>query len=81
MRGILSDSYIKEGFDADLTIIDPNRKWKIRKESLLYVNKISAYIGKEGTGMPVLTMVRGNIVAENGKLLCDKKIGKLIIPN
>lgn len=72
---------IKEGFDADLTIIDPNRKWKIKKESLLYVNKISAYIGKEGTGMPVLTMVRGNIVAENGKLLCDKKIGKLIIPN
>lgn len=24
--------------------------------------------------MLVLTMVRGNIVAENGKLLCDRKI-------
>ena len=36
---------IKPGFDADLLIVDPDKEWEITEESLLYVNKISAFVG------------------------------------
>lgn len=41
---------IQVGFDADFTIIDPNKEWEIKAEDLQYVNKISAYVGKKGQG-------------------------------
>mgnify|MGYP002508521590 CR=1 FL=1 len=39
---------IKPGFDADLLIVDPKKEWEITEESLLYVNKISAFVGLKG---------------------------------
>lgn len=69
---------IKPGFDADLVIIDPEKEWEITSESLLYVNKISAFVGMKGKGFPVLTMIRGNVVAEDGKITGEKGCGCLI---
>jgi allantoinase len=64
---------ILPGFDADLIIIDPAKEWEITADSLYYVNKISAFVGLKGKGMPVMTIVRGNIVAENGCIDESKK--------
>lgn len=69
---------IKIGFDADLLIVDPEKEWEITSESLLYVNKISAFVGMKGKGLPVLTMVRGNVVAEDGKITAEKGVGTLV---
>ena len=69
---------IKPGFDADLVIIAPEKEWEITSESLLYVNKISAFVGMKGKGFPVLTMIRGNVVAEDGKITGEKGCGCLI---
>ena len=69
---------IKSGFDADLVIIDPDRPWEITGDSLYYVNKISAFVGRKGKGLPVLTMVRGNVVAKDGKLTGRKGSGRLV---
>lgn len=69
---------IKEGFDADLVIVDPKRQWKIHRESLEYVNKLSAFVGREGTGLPVLTMIRGRVVAQDLKCVGEKGYGRLI---
>lgn len=69
---------IRVGFDADFTIIDPNQEWEIKAEDLQYVNKISAYVGLKGKGLPVCTIVRGQVVAQNGKLVGTKGFGKFI---
>ena len=69
---------IKVGFDADLLIVDPEKDWEITSDSLLYVNKISAFVGMKGKGLPVATIIRGNVVAEDGKIVADKGIGTLV---
>ena len=69
---------IKPGFDADLLIVDPEKEWEITSDSLLYVNKISAFVGMKGKGLPVCTMIRGQVVAEDGKITAEKGCGTLI---
>ena len=69
---------IKPGFDADLLIVDPEKEWEITEESLLYVNKISAFVGLKGKGLPVMTLVRGNVIAEDGKIVAEKGVGELV---
>lgn len=69
---------IKVGFDADLVILDPDKEWEITPESLYYVNKISAFVGMKGKGLPVCTMVRGQVVAEDCKLVGEKGYGELV---
>jgi allantoinase len=53
---------IEIGFDADLVVFDPERAWEITADSLFYLNKISAFIGLKGKGLPVATFVRGKAV-------------------
>lgn len=62
---------ICEGFDADITIIDPGKEWTVKKEELLYVNKFSAYDECSGTGCPVMTILRGEVIAKDGKLIVE----------
>ena len=42
------------------------------------MNKISAFVGLKGKGLPVLTMVRGNVIAEDGKIVAAKGCGELV---
>ena len=56
---------IEVGFDADLVVFDPEREWEITPESLFYLNKISAFAGLKGKGLPVITLVRGEPVFQN----------------
>ncbi|HCR84950.1 MAG TPA: allantoinase AllB [Lachnospiraceae bacterium] len=72
---------IKPGFDADLVILDPQKEWEITNDSLYYVNKISAFTGKKGKGLPVLTMIRGTVVAEEGKIVAEKGYGRFVKKN
>jgi allantoinase len=69
---------IRTGFDADLIIVDADKEWEITEDSLLYVNKISAFVGMKGKGLPVCTIVRGEVVAENGKVVGEKGFGNLV---
>jgi len=69
---------IEVGFDADLVILDPEKEWEITPESLLYVNKISAFVGLKGKGLPVCTIVRGQVVARDGQVIGPKGYGQYI---
>ncbi len=71
---------IKVDFDADIVMIDPEKDWKITNESLLYKQQISAFVGLEGTGLPVMTMIRGRVVSENGEVLASEGSGEFINP-
>jgi len=56
------------GSDADLTIIDLNLKRKIGKE-FTSQSKNSPFVGWELQGFPVVTIVGGKVVMEDGKLV------------
>jgi len=66
------------GSDADVMIIDPNKQVTIVK-SMLHENvDYTPYEGFEVKGWPILTMVRGRIVVENGKLMATPLFGEFI---
>jgi len=69
---------LEVGFDADLYILDPEREWEITPDSLYYLNKISAFTGLKGKGYPILTMVRGQTVAREGKPVGEKGYGEFV---
>ncbi len=55
------------GFDGDIVIVDPNKEWKCVQEELFTKGHISCFDGLEGKGAPTHTIIRGKVVAENGK--------------
>ena len=69
---------VKVGFDADIVVIDPDREWEIRNEDLLYKQKISGFAGMSGKGMPIMTFIRGTLVAKDGKIVDEQFRGTLV---
>ena len=69
---------VKVGFDADLVLVDPEKEWEIKGEGLLYRQKISGFVGLKGKGLPVMTLIRGHLVAQDGKIENEQFTGKLI---
>jgi allantoinase len=59
------------GTDADITIVDFNKKHAIKKEKLHSKSRVTAYDGFEICGKPVTTIVRGKTVMENGKIVSN----------
>ena len=57
---------LKEGSDADIVIIDPERRVTLRRE-LLHANvDYTAYEGIETLGYPVCTVSRGEVIIRDG---------------
>ncbi|KQP41201.1 dihydropyrimidinase [Methylobacterium sp. Leaf104] len=56
------------GFDADLTLWDPNRRETIRQADLHHGADYTPWEGFAVTGWPVMTLARGTIVAEDGRV-------------
>ena len=70
---------LQVGTDADLTIVDLNRKHVIKTENLHSKSKVTAYDGFEVTGMPVATIVRGRTVMKDGQIVSGP-FGQLVKP-
>jgi len=68
------------GSDADFVIIDPENKGKISKDKMFTRCRDSAlvYDGWEVFGIPEKTIVRGNIVFEEGKIIVSQGYGEII---
>ncbi len=69
---------IKVGFDADIVVFDQNKEWEVKAEDLYYKQKISAYVGRKGTGVPTETYLRGKLVAKDGKLVGTTGCGQFV---
>jgi dihydropyrimidinase len=54
------------GSDADIVLIDPNRKQTVRLADLHSNCDYSIWDGWEFEGIPTMTMLRGNILVEDG---------------
>ncbi|WP_336799147.1 dihydropyrimidinase [Kaistia sp. MMO-174] len=60
---------IAPGFDADIVLWDPNRKETIRQELMHHGADYTPYEGLEVTGWPVMTVLRGKVVMQDGEVL------------
>lgn len=69
---------LRVGSDADIVLVDPHKEVTITK-GLLHENvDYTPYEGMRVTGWPVLTMVRGQVVVENGELRQQPGFGQFI---
>jgi hypothetical protein len=68
---------IAVGSDADVVIWDPNLKRTVRNEDQLANAKFSIFEGWELTGWPIVTIRRGEVVYEGGKVLAAAGSGQL----
>jgi dihydropyrimidinase/dihydroorotase len=55
---------IRVGSDGDIVVVDLNKKATVKPDMLYTSSGWSIYEGWEFTGWPVMTIVRGNVVAE-----------------
>ncbi len=60
--------YIRDGYYADLVLVDPYFKWTVSPENILYKCGWSPFDGIEFTNQVTHTFINGNLVYNNGKL-------------
>ncbi len=68
---------IAPGSDADLVLIDPAVKKTLAREDF-HVSDYSPWEGWQVSGWPVMTLLRGKVIAERGKLLGSASDGRLL---
>ena len=67
--GIKNKGYIKEGYDADLTIVDMNKDQVIKDEMIASKCGWTPFNNYKVKGFPVGTIVNGNLVMSEGKII------------
>ncbi len=70
--------YLREGYWADVLIVDPNKKWTVAKDNILYKCGWSPLEGHEFTGMVESTIVSGHLAWHEGKLN-EARMGERLI--
>jgi dihydroorotase len=65
---IKNKGFVKEGFDADLAVIDLELEKEVKNDELFTKCKWSSFDGWKLKGWPIMTIVNGNIVFNNRKI-------------
>jgi dihydropyrimidinase len=68
---------IAVGSDADITILDPTRRGKVRAADL-HETDYTPWEGHDIFAWPAVTILRGKIMVENGKYLASPKDGRYL---
>lgn len=71
--GLKNKGTIKKGYDADITIVNLDESFELQAEDLFYRHKHSPYIGKTFKGKVKTTLVNGEVVFDNGKIIVAGK--------
>jgi len=71
---------IAVGADADLAIVDPDRRWTFGAGELQTRGGVSAYLGREFTGKVMWTIVRGKTVFVDGQVVGQPGWGQFVRP-
>ena len=67
---------IQPGADADVVLVDMQREWSIDQSQLFSKSKITPWHGRRVQGGPVLTLVRGRVVMEGGRIVAEPGWGR-----
>lgn len=69
--------FIREGYWADITIVDPSRPWRVSKDNILYQCGWSPFEDTTFRARVSHTFVNGALVYENGKVLENRAAQRL----
>jgi dihydroorotase len=58
--------FIREGYKADLVLVDPSNPWNVSKENILYKCGWSPFEGVTFNTKIVQTIINGTVVYDNG---------------
>jgi dihydroorotase len=73
--------YIREGYFADLVLINPCKNWVVSPDNIMYKCGWSPFEGIEFSHKIVKTFVNGNVVFADGKIQNDNTGERLIFLN
>jgi dihydroorotase len=76
--GMARKGRIALGYDADFTLVDLKKRMTITHDWIASKSRWTPYHGKEVTGWPVGTMVRGNMVMWQGELV-SPSLGEAVL--
>ena len=71
---------IRIGSDGDLTIVDLNKTGVVRDDELHSKNHVTPFDGDQLKGMPIGTIVRGQVIFRDGQLV-GTPAGRMVRPN
>jgi dihydroorotase len=70
--------YIREGYFADLVLVDLNQKWQVTPKNILYKCQWSPFENQVFKSKIVKTFVNGNLVYDDG-IINEGKLGKRLL--
>ena len=76
--GLDGKGMLKEGFSADITVVDLHRRGIIDSSRFHSKAKYSPFDGWQVKGMPVKTFVNGVLVMDNGEIVAEPGVGEII---
>jgi dihydroorotase len=77
LLNIKERGFLREGYWADITIVDPSRPWRVSKENILYSCGWSPFEDTTFRARVSHTLVNGTLVYENGKIIENKVAQRL----
>jgi dihydropyrimidinase len=66
------------GADADIVIWDPEKKITLTQDLMQHGSDYTPYEGLDVTGWPIKTLVRGVVVADNGRVVGARGFGQFL---
>lgn len=77
--GIADKGEIKTGFDADVALVDVDATFTLTRDMLFDRHKLSPYVGRQFRGLVKRTIVRGQTVFHDGRMVGTSR-GRLVTP-
>ncbi len=66
LLGLKERGFIREGYHADLVLVDPHRPWQVNSSNVLYDCGWSPFMGQNFKSRVTHTFVNGHLVYKNG---------------
>lgn len=76
--GLPEKGTLEPGTDADIVLFDPNESYTISADENASIADYSIYEGKEVTGRVKKTYLRGELIADEGKIVGEPGYGEFI---
>jgi dihydroorotase len=72
------DGFVKEGYNANITVVDMDRQGKIEVNAFHSKAKYSPFEGWSVRGLPSKTFVNGKLAANEGELVAELGAGRIM---